>query len=581
MALLIACRASAALERPDASQALHTLFDKEWNAELAEDPLWASVLGNYEWNQQWPDESAEGAARREALHNDALRKLRLIDRSQLPPFDQVNYDLFENRYQTAIAEDRFRYHLFPSVQASTILRHGELATSLRFECLRDFDDWITRMKRFPVYIQQVIAVLREGSRRGLLPPQVVMKGLLTQLQSELGTNALQDQFYGPFQNLPLTISPEDRVRLQKEASAVIAADVVPQYTRFREFLAIEYVPSCSDVAGIGGMIQGQELYTFLVRKFTTTGLSPREIHDIGLDEVERIRFEMESVRTQVGFRGTLRRFSRHLQVTPRFHYNSSDALLNAYRATAKRIDPEVIKLFHKLPRTPYGIAAMPTGLAANAPAAFYRQGAVDGSRPGMVFVNLSQPKQRQANELLVVLLHEGVPGHHLQMSLQHELGEMPSFRRFTSYSAFAEGWALYAESLGEDLGLYDDPYDKFGRLQYEMLRAVRLVIDTGLHEFGWTRPQAIAYFMENTGKPSREALVEIDRYINSPGQALAYKVGELRIQELRSKANKELGSNFDLRSFNDVVLSMGSVPLDILEKQVDAWIKDQKPNTVH
>jgi len=581
LVLLVLCSVSFGQERPLPTQALHTLFDEEWDRELAEDPVWASALGNRTWNQQWPDESTEAVARRQARRKEALRKLQLIDRSQLSSFDQVNYDLFQERYQTAIAEDEFRYHLFPFAQASTILRQGETATSSRFETLNDCDDWIVRMRRFPAYLQQVMAVMREGKSRGILAPRPIMSEILSQFQVELRTNAMRDQFYAPFKDLPATISPADELRLRREAISVIDADVLPAYRDFEDFLAFEYVPACPLTVGIGATPQGKELYKFLIRKFTTTNLSAREIHDIGLSEVKRIRLEMEGVKTRVGFHGTLPQFFRDLQVAPRFHYATSEALLNAYRATAKRIDPELVRLFHILPRMPYGVAAMPPDLAANASAAFYRRGAVDGSRPGMVFVNLSRPKNRQANEVLVVSLHEGVPGHHLQLSLQQELGEMPAFRRFTSYIAFAEGWGLYAESLGEDLGLYNDPYDKFGRLEYEMIRAVRLVIDTGIHEFGWTRAQAMSYFVENTGKRAKDAAIEADRCISSPGQALAYKVGELRIQQLRSRASRQLGPNFDLRNFHDAVLSIGSVPLNILEKHVDGWIEDQRFRTRH
>lgn len=576
LTLVVIHSVSAAQGKVNVSQTLHALFDEEWQAELADDPLWASALGNLTWNTQWPDEGPQAAARRQVRRSEALKKLKAIDQSELPALDKINYDLFQERYLTAMDEERFRYHLFPFTQAATILRQGELAGSLRFESAKDFEDWIERMRRFPAYLKEVIAVMQEGKSRGVLPSRSIMQGLLSDLKHELATDALRGQFYAPFQNMPATISSDDRARLRREANEVIARDVIPAYIGFKTFLGNEYLPACSNEVGIGSMPQGHELYSFLVRKFTTTNLSPQEIHDIGLNEVKRIRFEMEAVKTKVGFHGTLRQFFRHLQSDTRFHYDNSDALLSAYRATAKRIDPELVRLFHVLPRVPYGIAPMSADLATNASAAFYRQGAANGSRPGMLFVNLSRPKQRLSFEVLVVCLHEGVPGHHLQMSLQQELGEMPSFRRFSSYIAFAEGWALYAESLGEDIDLYADPYDKLGRLNYEMLRAVRLVLDTGLHEFGWTRARALAYFVENTGKPLKDAVVEVDRYIGSPGQALAYKIGELKIQQLRSRASKQLGASFDLRSFNDTVLSIGSVPLDILEKHVDAWIEDQR-----
>ena len=353
----------------------------------------------------------------------------------------------------------------------------------------------------------------------------------------------------------------------------------PAFARFREFLDREYLPASYDEVGWWQTSSGLEGYAYLARSYTTTQLTPQEIHDVGLREVARLRAEMEQIKSQVGFNGTLKDFFVHLRTDPRFFYESGDQLLQAYRALSKRVDPELIKVIGTLPRMPYGVMPIPETIAPNTTTAYASYGAPDGSRPAYYFVNLYKPETRPTWEMLALTLHEAVPGHCLQGSIAQEQGDLPEFRRHAGFTAYVEGWALYAESLGDEMGLYrDDAYAKFGQLTYQMWRAVRLVVDTGIHAMKWDRARAIGYFMDNAAKTELDVTNEVDRYISWPGQALAYKVGELTIWELRRRAEQRLGPRFDLRAFNDLVLQTGAVPLDILEQQVDAWVAKQDDN---
>ncbi|MGH9568808.1 MAG: DUF885 domain-containing protein, partial [Candidatus Angelobacter sp.] len=393
---------------------------------------------------------------------------------------------------------------------------------------------------------------------------------------QIVSDPTESGFYKPFQHFSPEISMADRQRLAEQAKQAIAQHVVPAYKKFKEFFVKEYLPGCFDQVGVWQVPHGEELYAFEVRQYTTTDLSPEQVHQIGLKEVARIRAEMEQIRKQTGFQGTREEFFNFLRTDPRFFYKSPEDLFEAYKALAKTIDPNLVRIFRTLPREPYGVEAIPAVAAPDTTAAYYRPGAADGSRAGTYFVNLYKPDTRPKWEMMALTLHESVPGHHLQIARAHELGELPMFRRFGEYTAFTEGWGLYAESLGNDMGLYSDPYSKFGQLTYDMWRAVRLVVDTGIHADHWTREQAIQYFMDNAPKAKLDIVNEVDRYIAWPGQALAYKIGELKIQELRTRAHQQLGAKFDLKAFHDVVLGSGPLPLDVLEHNVKQWIVEQK-----
>ncbi|MGH9958015.1 MAG: DUF885 domain-containing protein, partial [Pyrinomonadaceae bacterium] len=435
---------------------------------------------------------------------------------------------------------------------------------------------IARLKSFPVYMEQTIALMREGIKARVLLPRVIMNRVPAQIDKQIVADPDESLFYKPFKRFPADIAVKEQERLMREALNVISTNIIPSYKTFKRFFVEEYLPGSFEEVGAWQMPQGEEMYGFFVRKYTTTNVTPREVHERGLSEVRRLREEMQKVMSAVGFKGTLPEFFTFLRTDKRFYYDTPEELFFAYQAISKRIDPHLVKVFKTLPRMPYGLEAIPSNIAPDTTTAYYRQPAADGSRAGTYFVNLFKPETRPKWEMMALSLHEAVPGHHLQIALAQEQGDIPNFRRFGGYTAFSEGWGLYAESLGEDMKLYDDPYSKFGQLTYEMWRAVRLVVDTGMHQMRWTRKQAIDYFMENAAKQELDIINEIDRYIAWPGQALAYKTGELKIKELRARAGSELGANFDLREFHDVVLGSGAVPLDVLERNVGEWIARKK-----
>ena len=562
--------------RDAAAKTLHALFNAEWDYRMQQFPEQASELGDRRWNDRWTDDSLDAYARRHQHDQQILAKLAGINRASLSAADQLNYDLFQKNYRLAVEGYKFHQFLIPLNQRGGIQTQDELADSLRFETLKDYQDWIVRLRAFPVAMDQTIALMREGMKERMVQPKVIMDRIPAQIDKQIVSDPTQSGFFKPFQHFSPEISNPDQQRLTDEARQAIEQQVVPAYKKFKTFFVNEYLPACFDQVGIWQVPHGDELYAYDVRRYTTTNLTPDQVHEIGLKEVARIRAEMDAVMKQTGFKGSRDDFFNFLRTDPRFFYKSPDDLFEAYKALAKTVDPNLVKVFRKLPREPYGVEAIPAIAAPDTTAAYYRPGAADGSRAGTYFVNLYKPETRPKWEMLVLTLHESVPGHHLQIALAHEMGDIPKFRRFGGYTAFIEGWGLYAESLGDDMGLYTDPYSKFGELTYQMWRAVRLVVDTGIHARHWTRERAIKYFMDNAPKAQLDIVNEIDRYIAWPGQALAYKIGELKIQELRARAHEQLGPKFDLKAFHEVVLGSGPLPLDILERNVDEWIAEQK-----
>lgn len=565
-------RGPASPAQSDAAAALQHFFDAEWEWNLERDPTWASLLGDRRWNDRWEDASLDAIERDHQHRVAALERLSAIDREALSPRDQLNYDLFQRDYAMAVEEHSYHWYLIPLNQRGGIQTSDELGDELRFATVKDYEDWTARLRSFPVYMDQTIAVMREGIRQKMLLPRVVMERVPAQIDHQIVTDPTASPFYKPFQRFPATLAKQDQDRLAAAGRDAISSGLIDSFTRFKRFFTAEYLPACFEQVGIWQVPNGAALYAFDVRKFTTTNLTPDQVHKIGVDEVARIEEEMEKVRASTDFKGSRDEFFHYLRTDPRFFEKTPDDLLEAYRALAKRVDPELVKLFRTLPRMPYGVEPIPAAVAPDTTAAYYSQGAADGSRAGTYYVNLYRPEMRPKWEMTALTLHESVPGHHIQISLGMEQTDLPNFRRYGYYNAFGEGWGLYAESLGDELGVYDDPYSKFGQLTYDMWRAVRLVVDTGMHSERWTRQQAIDYFMAKAAKAELDVVNEIDRYIAWPGQALAYKIGQLKIRELRNQATEALGPRFDVREFHEVVLREGALPLDILERNVNAWM---------
>jgi len=578
---LLVSRATAAppAAQPAPADEFRKLLEVEWRRTLEENPTWASSLGDRRWNDRWPDLSPAGFERRTVHAKELVATLEGFDRGALSAADRLSLDLL--LYETKIAlEDASRHaYVFVLNQREGIQLADELADALRFETVKDYEDWLGRLRAFPLYMSQTIELLRQGIRERRLQPKVVLERVPKQIDQQISSAPDAHPFFRPLCTWPASVPPPEQARLADAARNLIASAVVPAFVQLREFLQVEYLPACFDRAGVWQCEGGEDYYAHCVRKFTTTRLGPREIHEIGLREVERITREMESIRERVGFQGTLREFFQRLRTDPQFYLATPAALLERYRAVAKRIDPELVKVFRTLPRMPYGVEPIPDKAAPATTTAYYRPGAADGSRAGTFFVNLYRPEMRPTYEMMALALHEAVPGHHLQIALAMEQQDLPDFRRNgaeSAYTAYVEGWALYAESLGEEMGLYDDPYSRFGQLTYEMWRAVRLVVDTGIHSLRWTRQQAIDYFLDHAPKTELDVVNEIDRYIAWPGQALAYKIGELKIRELRQRSARALGEKLDLREFHDVVLSSGAVPLEVLERRVEDWLKQRR-----
>lgn len=558
-------------------QRLHELFKTDWAYTMAVYPEQATYDGYPGGETRWTDLSREAIARRKQLASRALPALATIDRTKLGAEDRVSYDIFKRLTEENVEGDHFPRELYQLTQLNGIHQDAaQVLQSMPAENAEQLENQLARLKALPAEVDHVISLLEEGLAKGVTPPQITLREVPNQVLNQIPAEPLKSPLLGAFVNLPAAVSGEKGLELRAAAAKTYATDVRPAFQRLEKFVREKYLPGARQAIAASDLPDGKAWYAWHIKTETSTDLTAQQIHDIGLAEVKRIRAEMERVKTETGFKGTLQEFFAYLRTDPKFFFTDKDDLLRAYRDIAKRADPQLIKLFKTLPRIPYGVLPVPTYAEKSQTTAYYYPGAAETGRPGYFFANTYALNTRPKWEMEPLTLHEAVPGHHLQISLAQEMTDLPDFRRYNGYTAFVEGWGLYSESLGEEIGFYRDPYAKFGQLTYEMWRSVRLVVDTGMHALGWSRQRAIDFFKDNTPKSEHDITVEIDRYIVWPGQALAYKLGELKIKELRAYATKELGPKFDVRLFHDEVLRNGAVPLGVLETHIKEWVAAQK-----
>jgi len=542
---------------------------------MATSPVMASSLGDRRFNDQWGDRGLDGYENQHRDEKEFLRRVYEIDKDALSADDQLNHELFRRQLQEDVDEYQFNAHLMPFSHRGGIQNLENLTNQLRLVTVDDYEDWLARVEKIDDLIDDTIALAEEGRKRGVISPAILMQRIPDQLALQVVEYANESPLFKAFENMPDSIPAADRERLRSAVTDALEDEVLPAYRKLDNYFNQTYLPAARESIGLSALPNGSAWYEHLARSFTTTRMTPDDIHRVGLDEVKRIRDEMEQVIAEVGFEGSFEDFLVFLRTDPQFYYDNPEDLYEAYLATSKRIDPELVRLFGILPRMPYGVKPIPDAVAPDTTTAYYSRPAADGSRAGIYWVNLYRPEVRPKYEIEVLSVHEAMPGHHLQIALQQELGDMPNFRRFMGFTAFVEGWGLYSERLGYDLGLYEDPYSRFGQLTYDMWRAVRLVVDTGMHYKGWTRQQAIDFFKANAAKAEHDIVNEIDRYLLMPGQALAYKIGQLKILALRDRAERQLGDDFDIRAFHDHLLGAGALPLDLLEQRMDKWLESQ------
>jgi len=571
-----------------AAQDFRAYLARDWKRWMEQYPETATSVGFPGQNRRWTDDSKDGiAARIQHLH-ESLAELKSISRDALFLGEQLNYDLYRETLETA--EEGLQYGDDPAPFRDVVpgniwmpmtqmggIQQGSASTlaTTPHQTVADYEDILARLQALPRNVEQNLQLLQEGLKKGFTPPKLMLRDVPKQIAGLIPADPLASPLLQPFTEFPSGFPEAERARLIDSAKRIYKDAVAPAFQKLHDYVATTYLPACRESIAATVLPNGAAAYAFHVRWQTTTTLTPQRIHEIGLSEVKRIRAEMDKVIATTGFKGSFHEFTEFLRIDPRFFYDKADDLVNGYRIITKKIDPELAREFGKLPRLTYGVCVIPEFKAPSQTTAYYQAGAPSAGRPGCYFVNTYNLHARPKWEMEALSLHESVPGHHLQISLAQEMEGQPEFRKQAGYSAFVEGWALYGESLGEELGMYKDPYSKFGQLSYEMWRAVRLVVDTGMHSMGWTRDQAIQFFKDNTAKTDQDITVEVDRYIVWPGQALAYKLGQLKIRQLRTEAEKKLGARFDVRKFHDAVLENGAVPLNVLEAHMHRWMEQQ------
>jgi uncharacterized protein (DUF885 family) len=553
------------------SARLAALFALDWEYTNVESPETATFVGYPGQDERWTDNSPSALARRRRELPDRLLVLAAIDRRRLNASDRLSFDIFKRSAEENIEGARYPRELLAVTQRDGPQYLSDIVSKMPTASDSDYERILVRLGALPTVLDQTRVLLDSGLAVGVTPPRITLRDVPAQFERLVPDDPMQSALLEPFTRFPSTISAGDRQRLLAEAARVYAGRVRPAYRALASYLTSTYLPRARESIAWSSLPDGRAWYAYNVRLETTTNRTPAEIHALGLAEVKRIRAQMDSAIRATGYTGDFRSFVTMLRTDQRFFMKDSASLVRAYRDIAKRIDPELSRLFGRLPRLTYGVATIPSYSAPSQTTAYYMPGSPDAHRPGMYFVNTYKLDARPTWEMEALTAHEAVPGHHLQIALSQELHDLPEFRRYAGYTAFVEGWGLYAESLGGELGLYRDPYSKFGQLTYEMWRAIRLVLDTGIHDLGWSRAQAIEYFTANSAKTEQDITSEVDRYIVRPAQALAYKSGELAIRAMRQRAEREQGRDFDIRAFHDELLGQGALPLDILDARMEEW----------
>ena len=566
----------------DKARRLEALYAEYWEELLELNPLQATFQGDPRYNDRLPNFLSEDYRdRSDAFTREWLEKIEAVGPEGLQGQALLSYEIFVRDARNSLEGTQFPGWMQPLNQfynfASTAVQLGSGTSAQPFKTADDYDDWRKRASQLPVVFDQAIANMRIGMREGVVQPTALMEKVLPQLDAIIKESAEDTLFWMPVKNMPDDIPAAERERITAEYRAMIEGELMPAYREVRAFVADEYMPATRDSSGMAALPNGEAWYAYNARSSTTTDLTPAQIHQIGLDEVERIHGLIQTeVMDKVGFEGSLQEFFEFMKTDPRFQFESEAALLEHYRGLEAKVNAGVPALFSLTPKADFEIRPVEPFRAQSAAGGSYMRPSEDGTRPGVFYVNTYDLPTRQTWDAEDLFLHEAIPGHHFQIALQQELTGLPMFRRFGGETAFTEGWGLYAESLGKELGVYTDPYSYFGYLQNELWRAIRLVVDTGLHSRGWTREQVIAYMLENSATAETPAISETERYMAIPGQALAYKIGELKIQALRDRAEAELGDDFDIRAFHAEVLKDGSVPLEILERKIERWIAAQQ-----
>jgi uncharacterized protein (DUF885 family) len=566
----------------DTSRRLNELFEQYFEEYLELNPLRATFIGDNRYNDRLPNSiGPEYRARASEMNERYLAAIRRFDPATLSPEDRISYEIFLHERKREKESERFPDYLLPLSQTGGLPTFmpslGSGTNAQPFATVQDYENWLKRLDGFVAWMDQSIVNMREGVAKGVVQPRPVMEKVVAQLDSLIVPKAEDSPFWGPIKRFPEGIGAADRERLTAAYRAAIEGKVMPAYTRVRDYVKNEYLPKARTSVAWTALPDGEEWYAFFVREHTTTDMTPKEIHEIGLGEVSRILGEMDGVRRKVGFEGDLHAFFEHLETDPKFYFTQGEELLDGYRQLKVRIDAALPKLFSVFPKADYEVRQVEPFRAQSAAGAYYQGASADGSRPGIFYVNTYNLKAQPKFGMETLSLHEASPGHHFQRAIQQEITGMPKFRRFGgNYTAYTEGWALYAEYLGPELGMFTDPYQWFGRLNDEQLRAMRLVVDTGIHSLGWSREQAIKYMLDNSTLAETDVVSEVERYIAWPGQALGYKIGDLRIQAMRREAERELGERFDLRDFHREVLGDGAVPMNVLEAKIDRWVASRK-----